>query len=120
VCHLLLLLPLLALPVFWLMPLSVAVPVYVLVLVLSAAVYYLAIRAMHLPVRTGKEELLHAVGMVTGRLNGGYQVRVHSELWNAESTDGLSPGDRVEVVAVKHMRLGVRRLTDPWPEDVAR
>lgn len=109
-CHLILLLPVLALPLFWLMPLTIAVPVYVIVLVVSAWVYLLALRAMHQPVRTGVEELLHAPGKVTGKDKGVFQVRVHSEIWTAESADDLSPGDRIEVVSVKNMRLKVRRL----------
>ena len=49
-CHLVLLLPLFGLAVFWLWPPAVAVPVYLAVLVVSAGVYYLALVAMRLPV----------------------------------------------------------------------
>ena len=48
-CHLILLLPLLALPLFWLTPLSIALPAYVAVLALSGGIYLLAVRAMHRP-----------------------------------------------------------------------
>lgn len=45
-CHLILLLPLLALPVFWLIPQSAAIPVYIAVLIVSGGAYYLAFRSV--------------------------------------------------------------------------
>jgi len=110
VCHLILLLPLLALPLFWLTPLSVALPAYVAVLGLSGGIYLLAIRAMHRPVQTGTEALLHRRGEVLGKEGNLFRVRVGSELWNAESKENMHSGDRVEVEAVEELRLRVRRV----------
>jgi hypothetical protein len=45
--HLLLVLPLLALPVWWLLPLRTAAEIYALVAVVSGAIYYVALRMMH-------------------------------------------------------------------------
>jgi len=45
-CHVILLLLFFGLPVFWLRPLSMALPVYLLILLLSAWVYYYTIAAM--------------------------------------------------------------------------
>ena len=109
-CHLILLLPLLALPLFWLVPMSIAVPVYAAVLLLSGGIYFLAIRAMRQPVQTGVEALIHSTGEVLGKEGSLFRVRVRSEVWNAESTDNLRPGDYVEVVAVEGLRLKVRRF----------
>jgi len=47
-CHLVLLLPLFGLTVFWLWPPAVAIPVYLVVLAVSAGVYYLTLVAMRL------------------------------------------------------------------------
>lgn len=109
-CHLILLLPLLAIPLFWLLPLPLALPSYGVVLVISGGVYFLALRAMHRPVQTGVESLLRSTGCVIGRQDGRYQVRVLSEDWSAESADQLQPGDRVEIVSVHELRLQVRRI----------
>jgi membrane protein implicated in regulation of membrane protease activity len=109
-CHVILLLPLLALPIFWFAPLSIAVPAYAAVLILSGWIYLLAIRAMHRPVQTGLEALLHSRGEVLAKADGLFRVRVHSEVWNAESEDTLRPGDSVEVVAIEELRLRVRRI----------
>jgi len=108
-CHLVLLLPILALPLFWLAPLAIAAPAYALVVVLSGWIYWLAVSAMRRPVQTGAEALAHNTGEVIAREDGVLQVRVHSEIWNAESTDDLQPGDRIEVIGVEAMRLKVRR-----------
>ena len=109
-CHLILLLPVLAIPLFWLFPMTIAVPAYVAVLILSGGIYYLAIRAMRQPVQTGVEALMHSTGEVLGKEGSLFRVRVRSEVWNAESTDNLRPGDYVEVVAVEELRIKVRSL----------
>jgi membrane protein implicated in regulation of membrane protease activity len=115
-CHLILLLPLLALPLCWLVPLSIAVPVYAAVLVISGGSYFLAIRAVHRPVQIGVQALLHSRGEVLGRDGELFRVRVHSEVWSAESQDTLRPGDRVEVLAVDGLRLRVRRISENGSE----
>jgi membrane protein implicated in regulation of membrane protease activity len=119
-CHLVLLLPLLALPLFWLLPMSIAVPAYAAVLILSGGIYYLALRAMHQPVQTGLEALLHSRGEVLGQEGSLFRVRVHSETWNAESKDNLRPGDAIEVVAVEELRLRVRRIRETGPAPAGR
>lgn len=111
-CHILLLMPVLALPLFWFVPLPIAAPVYGAILIVSGWVYFLAIRAMHRPVRTGMEALLLNTGEVIGKKNGVFQVRVRNEIWNAVSTDSLRPGDCIEVVTLEGMRLKVRRISE--------
>ena len=111
-CHLVLLLPILALPLFWLVPLVIAVPAYVAILVVSGWIYWAAVSAMRRPVQTGAEALAHNTGEVIAREDGVLQVRVHSEIWNAESADDLQPGERIEVIGVQAMRLRVRRISE--------
>ncbi len=112
-CHIILLMPVLAIPLFWFLPLLVAVPVYGVILVASGWVYYLAIRVMRRPVGTGIEALIHSTGEVVGKKEGDlFRVRVQSEIWNAESTDNLRPGDCIEVISVKGLRLKVRCLSE--------
>lgn len=112
-CHLILLLPVVAISLFWFFPLSIAVPTYGVVLIVSGWVYFLAIRAMRRPVQTGVEALMHSIGEVLGKEGSLFRVRVRSEVWNAESTDNLQPGDAVEVVSVDELRLKVRRISGP-------
>lgn len=109
-CHLILLMPVLAIPLFWLMPVSTAVPVYSAILILSGWVYLLAIRAMRCSVKTGSEEILQSVGEVIEVENHTARVRVHSEIWKAESSDELHKGDLVKVISIKGLTLKVKQI----------
>jgi len=111
-CNLVLLLPLFGLAVFWSWPPAVAVPVYLAVLVVSAGVYYLALVAMRLPVRTGREALSGARGKVVSVASGELRVRVRSEVWRARASDKLSLGDPVEVQGIDGLTLKVKRIAE--------
>lgn len=117
-CHLALTLPVLGLIVFWLWPLSVAAPVYAVILVVSLAIYYLIMRAMRRPVMTGREEILRESGTVIEARERRIQIRVRNELWNAESSDKLHPGDAVEITGMQGLMLQVRR-SKPAPAEEA-
>lgn len=109
-CHLILLLPVIALPIFWMIPLGPALLIYAVVLALSLWTYWYVLKSMRRPVETGAEELLHATGRVLEVRGSSAQVRVHSEIWSAVSRDRLKRGDDVEVDAVNGLRLQVHRL----------
>ena len=108
-CHLILLLPFFGLPVFWLWPLSVALPVYLVILLLSVWVYYYTIAAMRRKVIVGPETLLYSCGEVVSTPAGGLGVRVQSELWSVSSADDLKAGDSIEVVGVNGLTLSVEK-----------
>ncbi len=63
-CHLVLALPVIALPLLWLLPLGIAVPVYAVTVAISIAVYAVAIIAARMPARNGFEAMLGATGLV--------------------------------------------------------
>ena len=109
-CHVLLLLPLVALPVFWIAPLAIALPVYGVVLAMSAAIYWYAIQAMRRPVQTGAEALVGEIGEVVESRGTNLFVRARSEIWHAVSASPLRAGDPVKVVAVEDLTLRVEKL----------
>jgi inner membrane protein len=109
-CHFFLILPLVALPVFWIVPFAVALPVYGAVLALSAAIYWYAILAMRRPVQTGAEGMVGEIGEVIESRGANLFVRARSEIWRAESAARLREGDRVRVVAVEQLTLRVQKL----------
>lgn len=109
-CHLVLLMPFLALPVFWLLPLSVAASIYSVVLGVSAWLYIYVFKALSRPVVCGREEILHARGEIIDVHDHQLHVRVHSEVWGGESSDTLSPGDKVEVVDMEDLKLKVKKV----------
>lgn len=105
-CHLILALPIVALPVLWLLPPGVAVPVYAVIVGISIAVYATAIKAWRMPVRNGIEALLGKTGKVVRREGRRVVLNVHGELWSAD-LDGepIAVGDKVLVVGFKGFRL---------------
>ena len=57
---------------------------------------------------TGVEGLIGETGETLGALNLTGTVRVHGEIWNAESTSGaISPGQKVRVTGIKDLKLFV-------------
>ncbi len=109
-CHLILLMPILGLPVFWLWPLSLAAPVYGLIFLASLWTYFYVLRAMKRPVETGAEGILRETGRVIEARQRRARVRVHSEIWDAVLPEKLHKGDRVQVDAVEGLTLRVRKV----------
>jgi len=58
---------------------------------------------------TGKEELIGSSGVVTSALQAGAEgmVRVHGELWRAESAQPVAEGKTVRVTRVEGLKLYV-------------
>lgn len=110
-CHLMLVMPVLALPVLWLLPLEEGVTVYAVVFLVSGAVYWLAVKAMRSPIMNGTETLLRSRGQVRAADGRRGSIWVASDLWSAESSDfPLAVGDSVEVVGFEGLRLIVRKV----------
>jgi membrane-bound serine protease (ClpP class) len=98
----------------------VSVPLVVASALVSAAVFGtilgFALRAQKAPVRTGQESLIGRVGTVRDDVlpHKGGMVQVAGELWSAEQAEGeasIPKGARVEVVAVKGVRVIVKRAS---------
>ncbi len=110
-CHLVLLMPVIALPVFWLMPLNLAAPLYAVIALVSGLLYWLITRSMMKPIATGAESLVGVSAEVVSRLSPNnyskYLVRAGGELWTAHSDNSLQPGDKVNVTSVDGIRLVV-------------
>lgn len=114
-CHLILLMPLAGLAAFWVLPFSIALPVYLVILVPSGWLYWYVMRSIYWPVQTGVEHLHHAKGKVVTVDGRHFTVFVNGEHWNARSSDALGVGDDVEVIDVKGLELTVRCI-EPSPE----
>jgi membrane protein implicated in regulation of membrane protease activity len=109
-CHLILALPIVALPVLWLLPLGVAIPIYAVTVGISVAVYATAMKAWRMPARHGIEALLGATGKVV-RVEGRRVVlSVKGELWSADLEDeSIAAGDKVVVAGFEGFRLKARK-----------
>jgi membrane protein implicated in regulation of membrane protease activity len=104
--------PILAIPVFWLLPLGQAVIVYVIALALSGSMFWLMRGNRHRPVKTGKESLIGRDAEITSRSNGTrprYTIRIEGELWTTRSRDALKTGEQVIITASEGNTLVVSR-----------
>jgi membrane-bound serine protease (ClpP class) len=108
-CHIALMLPLLALPVFWMWPFAVSGPIYAVIAIVSAAIYWCAMVAMRRPVGTGAEGMIGATGKVVESHGKSLVVQIGGEIWNARSGVTLCEGDREEVLGVERLVLAVKR-----------
>ena len=105
-CHLILALPIVALPMLWLLPLGVAVPVYAVAVGIAIAVYATAIKAWRMPLRNGIEGLLGATGRVVRREGRQLVLNVQGELWSADlEGEPIAIGDQVVVVGFEDLCL---------------
>ena len=108
-CHLVFLMPVLGLALFWIFPWPLALPVYLVLLALSSAIYVVTFRAMRLPVSTGAEGMVGARGQVVNAIQSRGTVRIHNELWTAEADQSLPVGTSVRVIEVQGLVLHVAR-----------
>lgn len=111
---LIVMLPLLGVLMFWLLPFGVAIPAYIAVLAVSGLMYWGLVVLMRRQARFGREGMIGASAVVVSKLGprsgAKYVVRVRGELWNADSSDDLKPGQQVTITAVVGLTLTVVRL----------
>lgn len=110
-CHLLLLLPVLALPLFWLLPLSEAGPPYAVLFVVSVFVYLYVWKAWRTPPANGTQNLIGTTGRVVRVGPHNVTLQLGGELWTANVQGApLSVGERASVVAINGLRLTARSV----------
>jgi membrane protein implicated in regulation of membrane protease activity len=106
----LLFLPVLGLPIFWFLPLPIALPLYAAIVAASLGFYFLAMKAMRKPHLNGAEALLGAHGKVVAVGEGEVTLFLGGELWSGvASGDRLAPGDKATIVGIEGLRLRVRK-----------
>ena len=112
-CHVILLMPVLALPLFWVLPPGAAVPVYIAISSASGLLYWRIVSSHRRQPQAGAESLIGTGAEVVSRLApvgpAQYLVRSRGELWSATSPDILQAGDPVRVTAVDGIKLVVAR-----------
>ena len=112
-CHLVFLIPLAGIPLFWILPLEYALSINILLWIVSGLLGYKVVRAMMLSPKDGFKSLIGAEAMVVSMVNqshGQYLVKAGHELWTARSRETLRPGEKVEVIATDGIKLVVERL----------
>ena len=106
-------LPILAIPAFWLLPPGRAIPLYIVSVLLSAPMFWIMHLNHKMPVATGSESLIDRDAEVISKSTLGvmtvYFVRTRGELWIASCDEILEAGDTVRIVAVEGNTLTVKR-----------
>lgn len=75
-------------------------------------VAFLVVNSQRRKATLGFDGLVGEVGEVRERLDLKGKVFVHGEVWNAEGSERIEPGDRIEVVGYDRMILKVKRATE--------
>lgn len=77
--------------------------------ILAVALMRLVLRSRKWKTATGSEELIGATGVVTAALRAGAEgmVRVHGELWRAQSSQPVEEGKSIKILRVEGLKLYV-------------
>jgi membrane protein implicated in regulation of membrane protease activity len=112
-CHLVLFLPVLALPVFWLFPFSIAMPIYLVISSISLVLYFLIFRAMRMKPQVGLEAMLGQTGVVIKEIAPEGKIEYAAEIWNATTYGKKIPvGDQVIIDGFWGLNLLVKEVSD--------
>ena len=82
-CHLIFFLPVFGLPVFWIFPFNIALPLYLFIVGISMLLYYKIYQAMRAEIRNGLEAMLGRTGVVLRDINPEGKIQYATEIWNA-------------------------------------
>ncbi len=107
-------LPLIGAPVFWVLPLGEALPTYLLFLLLFTGTMWLMHGAMKRPKLMGPDALIGRTAEVMSRSSLGYGpqylVRILGELWSADCDETLHAGEAVIIRSIHGNSLVVEPL----------
>lgn len=108
-CHLILLMPLLGLGLFYVLPLSWALPLYGGVLLVSGLLYGLIYKVHRRPVACGRESMVGRRAEAVEGFQGRGRVRYQNVLWKARCRERLEPREQVTIREVQGMTLLVQK-----------
>ena len=111
--HLLLLLPLLALVLFFILPWPIALLLYLPILGASLWAYGKAWRALQQPPVTGEESMIGQQAVVLIAQPNSLEVRIDGERWLARTDQSVHPGQKVIVEDIEGLTLLVRPFPAP-------
>lgn len=113
-CHLLLLAPVFGLVLFLIFPWPIALPVYLLIAIASAFLFYKVVKVMKMPVYVGQEAMLGQEVKVVAPIGtpsaGQYLVRQRGELWSAACMQQLRRGDRAVITGFEGSRPRIQPM----------
>jgi membrane-bound ClpP family serine protease len=97
-CHIILSFPILALPLFYFLPLRTAVPAYAVFLLVTAFLYLKVISALKSKVQTGLEAVIDEEALVIEDIDPEGKVMFWSEIWKATANGKkFRKGEKVRI-----------------------
>jgi len=105
-CHIVLSSPILALPLFFLLPFRMALPAYLAVLFGTGFIYFKIIAAMKSKVKTGMEGMTDGEAVVMEDIDPEGKVRFGNEIW-AATAEGKKffKGQMVKIYGFQGLRV---------------
>jgi len=117
-CHLLFLVPLAGLGLFFVLPWPAAAAVNVVLAALALGIAPPAMRALKRPVLTGREALVGVSAEAASDIEREGLVRCQGELWTATGNGVRIPkGARLTVIDVQGAKLVVAPITQRRPDE---
>lgn len=105
-CHVVLLLPLAGLALFFVLPWPVALGVEIFLAAIAVGIAVPGIRALRQPIATGPEALVGRIGEAASDVEREGLVRYGGELWTATANGvRISRGTRVRICGVEGVKL---------------
>jgi len=93
---------------------EISIELIILMVILTTAFFVFAmtfgIRAQRKKIATGQEGIVGEKGQAISNLNPEGEVRVHGEIWIAESTEGvIKKGSNITVTGIQNLKLKVKK-----------
>jgi len=93
---------------------EISIELIILIVILTAAFFLFAItfgiRAQRKKVATGQEGIVGERGIAISNLNPQGEVKVHGEIWIAESVEGdIKKGSNIMVTGIQNLKLKVKK-----------
>jgi membrane protein implicated in regulation of membrane protease activity len=105
-------LPLLGIALFFIYPWRVALIPYLILVAASVWFDWLMMRAIHLPVRSGRDEMIGSKSVVVNWSGNSGQVVWHGEIWRARGDGPFRQGDEVMIDGLSGLTLHVKSTGD--------
>lgn len=116
-CHVLWLLPILGLPLFWVLDFGVALPLYLGLLGITAGATMLAVGVMRKPASSGIEAMHGSTAEAVEDLRPRGKVQYRHQLWYASASTPVTKGETVRIVGNRGLCLLVEKV--PLEQDTA-
>ena len=106
-------LPLLGLALFFVYPWQIALLPYITLVAASGFFHWLMMRAMRLPVKSGREEMIGSTAVVLNWKGRAGRVMWNGEIWQARGNEPFEKGAEVVIGGLSGMTLHVKPGRNP-------